>query len=232
MQRVVQRAEAEDKTDLAAEYSYEKRSVTEELDSAGKVTRTNEETYIVFPIRGVAYSRLVKIQNRSLTEKEIGEQDRKEEEFRKSLTKLDAKELAKTNQGWLDKSLVDRFAYQVESRDTIDHRPALMLSFSPKPGSQDKTVEDRVLNRLAGTLWVDEQDWEISRLKVGLTADLSLGWFGMVGSIKQLDIQFQQTRLPEGVWVPQKQTFVLRGRKVFSSMRYRTVEESSKFRKP
>ena len=148
------------------------------------------------------------------------------------MAKEDAEDLAKTNQGRLDKSLVDRFVYQVEGRGSVEQRPAFIVSFRPKPTASEKSIGDRVLSRLAGTLWVDEQDWEIARLKVGLTADLSLGLFGMVGSIKQMNIDFEQTRLPDGVWVTQKQTFALRGRKIFSSMNYRTVEESSKFHKP
>jgi hypothetical protein len=231
MERVLQRAEAEDQADSSAEYSYEKRSTVQELDASGNVTKSNAETYNVFPIRGVPYSRLVMIDDRNLTEKQLKEQDRKEEEFRNNLAKHISENAAKTNEGRLDKSLIDRFVYHVEGRGTISQRRVIIVSFRPKPDAPQKNIADRVLGRLAGTLWVDEQDWEIARLKVGLTTDLSLGLFGMVGSIKEMNIEFEQTRLPDGIWMTQKQTFALRGRKVFSSMNSRTVEESSKFRK-
>lgn len=232
MERVVKRAELDDRADPATSYTYEKHAVAQELDSAGNPQKTTEETYQVFPIGGVAYSRLIRIQNRDLTEKELKEENRKEEEFRKSLNRPSAGQDASTNHGWLDPSLVGRFVFHTEGRETVDHRSMLVLSFHPKPtGTREKTVADRVLSRLAGTLWVDEQDWEIARVKVKLTADLSLGWFGMVGSIKKLDMELTQTRLADGVWIGQKQTVALRGRKLFSSMGYRTVEESSKFRK-
>ena len=92
-------------------------------------------------------------------------------------------------------------------------------------------MTDRVLNRLAGTLWVDEADWEITRLKVHLTDELALGWFGMVGSIKQLDFELEEERLPAGDWVVKKQTLTLCGRKVLSAMRHRTIDECSDFAK-
>src|SRR5262245_61282883 len=101
MQRVVERSEADDRTAPTAEYSFEKRSIFEELDSSGKTTKTNEEVYAVFPIHGVSYSRLIRIQNRDLTEKELKEQNQNEQEFRKKLERHEFDESVKTNESWL-----------------------------------------------------------------------------------------------------------------------------------
>jgi len=233
MQKVIQRADAVARADEEGKYCYERRSVEEQLDAFGKATKTTEETYEVFPIQGFPYARLVRIQGRELTEKEIRDQNRKEDEFRKSLAKQESKQSSATNADWLDKELVDRFVFQVEDRVSFQDRQVLVLSFHPKPNrGREKTVADKVLNRLAGTLWVDEEESEIAQLKVGLTADLSLGWFGMIGSLKQFDLTLERARLADGVWVDRTQTLVLCGRKVFSPMRYRMVEESSNFRKP
>ncbi|HVV73465.1 MAG TPA: hypothetical protein VHI52_18475, partial [Verrucomicrobiae bacterium] len=116
MQNVLRRAEAEGKADPAAGYSYEKHSLVEELDAEGKPTRTTDQTYTVFPIGGVPYSRLVKVQNRSLTPREMREQDRKEAEFRKKVAGPDAEKAAKANHQDLDPALVARFDFQVERR--------------------------------------------------------------------------------------------------------------------
>lgn len=233
MSNVVRRSEDTARADEADKYCFEKRSVEEELDASGKATKTTEETYEVIPIHGIPFSRLVKIQGKELTEKQVKEQNRKEEEFRKKLAEQESGQSSTTNKDSLDKDLINRFAFQVERRENLQGRPVLVLSFRPKANrGPEKTVADKVLNRLAGTLWVDEQESEIAQLKVGLTADLSLGWFGMIGSLKQFDLTLERERLPDGVWVDRKQTLVLAGRKVFSTMRHRTVEESSKFRKP
>ena len=232
MNQVVQRSQEMARHDEADQFCYEKRSVQQELDSSGQPTKTTEELYEVVPIGGVPFPRLVKIQGKELTEKQVKEQDRKEAAFRKKAAKQEA-DPASTNKGGLDKELIDRFVFQVQKREAFKARPVLVLSFRPKsnPGPE-KSIADKVLGRLAGTLWIDEQESEIAQLKVGLTADLSLGWFGMIGSIKQFDLTLERERLPEGVWVDRKQTLVLGGRKVFSTMHYRTEEESTKFRKP
>jgi len=231
MEKVIQRSQEVARAGEADKYRYEKRSVEEELDATGKPTKTTEEIYDVIPIQGVPFERLVKVQGRDLSAKEVKEQNRKEEEFRKKVAEQDAERSSGTNDV-LNQELIDRFVFRVEARSNFLSRPVLILSFRPKPSAPEKKIADKVLKRLAGILWIDEEESEIAQLKLGLTADLSLGLFGMIGSLKQFDLTLERARLPEGVWVDRKQTLVLGGRKVFSSMHYRTVEESSNFRKP
>jgi hypothetical protein len=233
IERVVQRADDVACAGEAGKYAFEKHSISEELDTLGKATKTTERTYEVIPIQGVPFSRLVRIGNRNLTEQETKAQNRKELEFRKKVARNDAETMAEKNGDWLDKDLVDRYDFKVEGRDSFQSRPVLILSFNPRKNhGVEKTIEDKVLNRLAGTLWVDEKEAEIAQLKVGLTEDLSLGWFGAVGSLKQFDLKLVRAPLADGVWVTQKQVVMMCGRKIVSSMRHSTLEESSNFRKP
>jgi hypothetical protein len=233
MARVVQRASDSSRTLEADEYAFEKCSINEDLDNSGKPTKTEEKTYEIIPIKGVPFSRLVKIQNRNLTEKETEVQNRKEMEFRQRLAGKEGGSEGKKNKNWLDARVVDRFDFKVERRDTFGGRPVLILSFRPKAiHGPARTVEDKVLNRLTGTLWVDEQEAEISQLKVGLTEDLSLGLWGTIGSLKQFDLTLERERLADGVWVTQKQAVVMCGRKLFTSIAHRVLEESTHFRKP
>lgn len=231
MERVMERAKADDKNEAETKYSFEKQTITQELDAWGKVTKTTRKTFSVFPIDGEPYLRLIKIQDRNLTAKELEDEDRKEEQFRRKMGARNAVAGTNTNGNWLDKSVVDRFVFDVKGREMVADRSAFVLSFHPKPGQPEKTAGDKILDRLGGELWVDEKDWEIARLKVGLSKELSLGWFGMIGSLKELEIDLEQIRVADGAWLARKQTVLLAGRKVFSSMRFRTIEECSKFLK-
>ena len=231
MEKVIQRSQEAERTGEADKYRYDKRSVEEELDRSGNPTKTTEELYDVIPISGVPFERLVKVQGRELNEKEVKEQNRKEEEFRKRVAEQSTDRSSRTNDDYLNQEVVDRFVFRIEGRTNLLSRPVLILSFHPKPSAPEKKIADKVLKRLAGTLWIDEGESEIAQLKLGLTADLSLGLFGMIGSLKQFDLMLERERLPEGVWVDRKQTLVLGGRKVFSTMHFRAIEESSNFRK-
>ena len=230
MQRAVERATQVAHTGEAGKYVYEKRRVIEELDEFGNVANTTEEIYEVILIQGLPFSRLVKIQNRDLTEDEIKAENRKRQEFRQKISGRDPEQMAKRNENWLTPALVERYDFKVERRDSYQNRPVLVLPFHPKTNCKsEKAIEDKVLNRLKGTVWVDEKEAEIARVQVGLTESILLGWFGLIGSIKQCDLDLERKRLVDGVWANEKQTVVLVGRKLFSAMRYRTLEESYNF---
>jgi hypothetical protein len=229
---MVQRAEEVARANEAKKYSYEKRSHTEELDGAGKIAKTTDKLYAVVPIEGVPFSRLIKIQNRDLTEEEIQQQNRKEEEFRQRARSHHGKRKFKGEEDMLNPSLIEHYDFKTERRDCVDNRSVLVLSFRPKQAQAEKSVEDKVLNRLAGKLWVDEKEAEVIRVEVGLTEDLSLGLFGMVGSLKRFDFTMERQRLSDGVWVDKDQTAELSGRKVFTPMHFRSQEEFYNFKKP
>jgi hypothetical protein len=229
----MRRGEDETRSGEARKYTYEKHCLEAELDPNGNATKTTDEIYEVFPIQGIPFSRLVKVQNRELTPAETEEQNRKEQQFRQRLAGKNENRIAEQDHDTLNPDLVGRYDFHVERRERLDNRTMLVLSFHPKVNrGLEKTVEDRVLNRLEGSVWVDEEEAEVAQVQVRLTEDLRLGWFGMIGSIKQCDLRIERQRLPSGVWVNRSQTVLLAGRKVFTPMRYRTLEESSNFRRP
>jgi hypothetical protein len=233
IRRVLERAQATDPTAEESKYMYEKRSVSEELDATGKATKIVNKIYQVTPIEGVPFSRLIKIQNRDLTEEEREQQDRREERFRRKLTEKKSQAKRQTEQETLNSELIDRYDFKLEKRVRVDDRPVLVLTFRPKKAhAPEKTIEDKVLNRLAGQVWVDEAEAEVCQVRVGLTEDLSLGLFGMIGAIKQCNVVIGRQRLPDNVWVKKSFTVSLGGRKVLSAMGYRKVEEFYNFRKP
>ena len=74
--------------------------------------------------------------------------------------------------------------------------------------------------------------WTGSPSVKGSPEGISLGWFGMVGSLKQCDFSLENQRVADGVWLKAKQTILIAGRKVVSALRYRSTEEEYGFRKP
>jgi hypothetical protein len=230
MQKLVQRAEKTDRKGEARKYSYQKRLIKEELDGSGKTTKTAEELFTVTPIEGVPFPRLIEIQHRELTQEEVEAQDRKERQFRQKLAEHRRGAPALSEDDALNPKLIERYDFKVERRDLLKGRSVLVLSFQPAAKHfAGNSMEDKVLNQLAGTLWVDEADSEVAKLRVGLTGDLWLGWFGMAGSLKQCDIDIERQRLPNGVWVNKSQIVILGGRKILSPMRYRTIEDFFNF---
>lgn len=213
-------------------YTYEKKMIIEVIDSRGRVDKSTVKVHQVKLIAGLPFSRLIRIQGRELSEEELRKEDKREEEFRKKTTSVDMKKMAERKESWLTPELIDKFEFTVRERTILNGRPTLRLEFSPAAGiAEAKSLQDKILGRLAGSLWVDEEEAETARFSVRLQKPISLGWFGMLGSLHQFDMDVERVRMPDGVWINGKQSTHLAGRKLFSPMRVRTMEESSGFMK-
>jgi hypothetical protein len=128
--------------------------------------------------------------------------------------------------------LLDRYQFVVEKRVVLSNRPTLVLTFKPKEGNLPSgTVQDRVLNRMAGRLWIDEADADTARVEASLVEPISLGWFGFLGSLSRCDLSLERRRMPDGVWTNTKQALLIHCRKLTATMRFRTTEVCSGFQR-
>jgi hypothetical protein len=50
-----------------------------------------------------------------------------------------------------------------------------------------------------------------------------------LGSLSQCQLLLERQRMPEGVWVNAKQTLLIQCRKLTATLRFRILEESSRF---
>jgi hypothetical protein len=230
--RLMERGDKTAKVDETNHYTYTKRSFVEELDDKGKVTKSLEKIYKVMLIGGLPFPRLVKIQGRDLSPAELEKQNKKEEDFRKKVTHVDVKKKAEKKESWADREMVEKFDFKVLRRELLDGRSTFVVTFTPRGAAgTGKNIEERVLNCITGTVWIDEADDEMAKLETKLRGTLSLGWFSMFGSLTRLDIILARARMPDGVWVNTRNSFTLVGRKLFETMRFRTLEESSGFKR-
>ena len=232
IRRMIERAQAVAMDELGTHYAYEKRSLLAHLDAAGQIFKSEEKFYEVTLVAGFPFNRLVRIRGRELTSEELQREQRKEERFQQRFTSHNVTNMATRKEAWVTPQLLERYDFVVKERVVMNDRPALVLTFKPKKGKlPEKAVTDNILNRMAGTLWLDEQEAEAVKLAVNLTDSISLGWFGMLGSLSRFDLSVERMRMPEGVWVNARQILQIQYRKLTSTQRFRSTEESSEFKK-
>ena len=229
--RVLARGELVAHAPQTNHYTYEKRTVMAELDDQERVTKSTEKLFRVVLIGGLPFPHLVKVQGRELTAKELEKEDQRETAFRQRLTHVDLKKKAKRKEGLATQELVDRFDFKVTGREMIAGRATLVVTFAARAGAPDKTMEDKVFQHVSGTVWVDEEEAEVTKLDAGVRGPIPLGWFGAIGSLHKFQATMERSRMPDGVWVNLKSNFLVVARKFFSTIRTRTTEESSGFRK-
>jgi hypothetical protein len=231
LQRLLTRAELIAKAGESNHYAYEKRAVMEELDEKDRVIKSTEKHYRVELIGGLPFPRLVKIQGRELSAKELEKENQRETAFRQRVTRVDMSKKARRKEGLATQDLVDRFDFRVTKREEIEGRSTLVMTFAPRAGAPDKTMEDKIFQKVFGTVWVDEDEAEVAKLDASVRGPVPLGWFGAVGSLNKFQATVERSRMPDGVWVNRKSSFWIAARKLLSAIRTRTTEESSGFRR-
>ena len=175
--------------------------------------------------------RLVEKVGRSLTQKELKKERKREEKYRKRLADKskpdDEEDVA------FDEDLVSRYNVHRQGMVDIRGRPAYIISFEPKSGPfPTKKRRDRALNKSAGRLWIDTETYEIAQLEFELLDEVKIGW-GLFGSIKQLRGRLQQEPVdgyPE-VWLPSRFDIYMNGRIFFKTLHRNEKMEWSDFRK-
>ena len=230
--RMIERSRAVARADQGTQYTYQKRSLLERLDAKGHSLKSEEKIYQVTLIGGFPFKRLIKIQGRELSPEELRAQDTKDGKFRQKFVSADMNKRDVRKEGLVTPELLDRYQFVVEKRVILNNRPTLVLRFRPKEGQlPSSTIEDRLLNPMAGRLWIDEEDADTARLEVSLVEPVFLGWFGLLGSLTQCDLSLERQRMPDGVWINTKQALLIECRKLIATTRYRTTDESSGFKK-
>jgi len=218
LRRLVQASE--DKALAAARhaFAYEKESTTENLDADGSVKKKTVKVFRVAPVNGEPVTTLVSLNGKPAAEKE---------ESRKNAAREAGEKGSAMN---LSSNLLTRFVFTLEGTELAEGRPAWILSFVPRPGAEVSSPFDRIVNAMAGTMWVDQEDGQMSKLDLRLTSKVSF-FAGFAGAIERLNMTILQRRVEPAVWLGEAVSIDFSGRRLFSGMRFRAFETCKEFRK-
>ena len=210
-------------------YTYTKVTVTEELDSAGKVKERKEKAYRVFFEGGSTRLKLVEVNGHPANEADLKKQADNESNLRQiGGSSKSAKGDAREN--LLTPELVSRFSFKLLGQTQLNGRNAYQIAFQPKsPEPPVRRMVDRLLNRISGTIWIDADEFEIARADVRLGSEVDL-LGGVVGSLKKLAYTMTRTRVADGVWLNSFSSGDFEGRKLLDWMRIKTRSQSGNFR--
>jgi hypothetical protein len=134
---------------------------------------------------------------------------------------------------FLTGDLLKKYDFTLEGTETINGRRAYVVKF--KPQSDDLPVRamvDRVFNRMAGTVWIDADEFEVAKAKMSLQSAASFGGLlKIIGAINQLDYSVERVRLAEHVWFNRATDGDYITRKLWDTSHVRTKSECQGFQK-
>ena len=198
----------EELRDLRQDFIYQLKVVTERLDDDNKVIpdKTKTVSAKIKPGKDITYSadfnddsdsksnaspgkskvagvgagRGIKARDHN-SDDDDDDKDKQVEDAKKVNAMLDMAKIA------------PRYNYQRLNDETIRARRCLVIKFTPKKDQPFSSREEKVINKVGGTIWIDQNDFSIIQTKGKLTEEVDVAWF--LATMKALDFNYQTSEL-------------------------------------
>lgn len=192
-----------------------KRSEEEiEYDSNGKVKKDTVNEYSFFYFNGEEISTMTKKDGKALSEaeenKEIEKANKRVEEMRKEQEKKDAKEQKAKEEGKQEKDEdevgIEMFLRTCQfvnpRRERFRGQDVLVFDFEGNPEYKPRNLEEKIVQKLAGVVWVDEKAHDVARLEGYFAGDAKIAG-GLLATVqKGTGFVFEQEYVNNEVWLP------------------------------
>jgi hypothetical protein len=205
-------------------YLEQRREV--KISKLGKVTIEPPRTFQVLPdpAPGQTYKRLIAENGVPLSAEELKRRDAEhqkdialtQERLRRETPseRSDRLERVASDQRQRDQILEDAFrVYQarIEGRVAVDGQPVLIARLTPRREPDVSTREGRWMKQFEGQIWVAEADYQVVKIDMRATSDVTIGW-GVVGRIHKGSRVLYVRRRFENAWLPAETTYEASGR--------------------
>jgi hypothetical protein len=209
-----------------------------EFENDGKVKKREVTEYTFFYLDGEEISTLVKKEGKPLSE---AEQKKENEKTRKEIERLQkreakkeakeekAKEEGKDNSGEdPDIELFLRACQFVNPRrERFRGQDVLVFDFEPNPEFKPHKLAEKVVQKLAGVIWIDEKAHDVARLEAYFVGDMKIGGGLLANLQKGTSFVFEQGFVNDEVWLPTYleahvgvRVLLVKGIKVNEAIRY------------
>src|ERR1700735_1299255 len=181
-------------------YTFREVQTTRELDSSGKTKKTETEEHEVFFVNGHQIEKLVRKDGKDLTPDQARkEQDRVNKEVLKlskpSYTNPDKDEITVAR-------LLQIVRFITPRRVLLNGRDTIAFDFAGDEHAKTHGRDEEALKKVSGTIWIDEADREVSRMRATLDENYHVG-FGLLASVaKGSNMVFDQALIRNEAWLP------------------------------
>jgi hypothetical protein len=228
LQRAVERAVSATTRESRPNYAYSRHTILEDLDTKGRIKDHKDKVFDVSVEGGLTFLKLIELNGQKLSAADLKKENEREAAERQKLMDGKPGKRGDERENFLTMDLVRRFHFALSGQQDLNGRQAYVLVFDPKPNLPVKTLTDRFVNQMAGTVWIDAEDFEIARAEVHLQGEVTL-WGGIVGTLKHCRYTLERIRLGDGTWFNQTSHGIFEGRKLLEPMMIRTRSEASDF---
>jgi hypothetical protein len=189
---------------ISTEYACTKRVVEREFNDVAEPKSASDDVYALIPLGyGASFDEHIKHDGEPLS-REAGQKEEKElEKLRAEPPALKQRRFEKEQEerSYMNE-IPDAFNFRITGTEDLPTGRAWVLEATPRPGFQPKSRYAHVFPKMRGTLWIDRKDVQWVKADAVAVENVSFGLF-LFRLAKGSHILIQQTKLPDGHWVPQ-----------------------------
>ena len=176
-----------------------------EYDKTGRVTKREAKEYTFFYLDGDDISTLISKDGKPLGEQEQRKENEKTQKEIREHEKKDAKEKGNGKKDDEDPGIevfLRACQFVNPRRERFRGQDVLVFDFEPNPEFKAHKLVEKVVQKLAGVVWIDEKSHDVARLEAYFVGDFKLA-AGMLANLqKGTSFVFEQAFINNEVWLP------------------------------
>jgi len=184
-----------------------------EFESDGQIKKRELKEYTFFYLNGEEVSTLTKKEGKPLSEEEAKKENEKTQKQIKELQKNEAKKEAKEEkakeEGKKDENdepgievFLRASQFVNPRRERFRGQDVLVFDFEPNPEFKAHKLVEKVVQKLAGVVWIDEKAHDVARLEAYFTGDMKFAGGLLANLQKGTSLVFEQAYVNDEVWLP------------------------------
>jgi hypothetical protein len=185
-----------------------------EFEKDGKVKKTTLNEYSFFYLNGDEVSTLVKKDGKPLSDAEQKKENEKTQKEIADIQKREAKQEAKDEkakeEGKKEKSDddvdIETFLRACQfvnpRRERFRGEDVLVFDFEPNPEYKPHKMVEKIIQKLAGVIWIDEKAHDVARLEAYFVGDFRFAGGLLANLQKGTSFIFEQAYVNNEIWLP------------------------------
>jgi outer membrane lipoprotein-sorting protein len=180
----------------------------------GKGKQAQRREYTFFYLNGQEVSTLVKKDGKPLSDEEQRKENEKTQkeiqEIQKREEKKEAKDEKAKEEGKKEKedddvgieTFLRTSQFVNPRRERFRGQDVLVFDFEPNPEYKARNLVERLVQKLAGVVWIDEKAHDVARLEAYFVGDMRIGGGLLANLQKGTSFVFEQAFINNEVWLP------------------------------
>ena len=187
-------------------YTYTKLEEETELDGRGQVRSKHAQEYEVFYVNGNEIQKLVARDGKSLSPSELQKEEGRVQKQVLQYTSANPKPPSRREEEEEDELHISTFLRAAKfanlRQETFRGQDVLAMDVEPNPGYHPRNLDERLVQKLEGTIWIDRRAHQVVRLQAHLSSTAKIA-AGLLGSVGQGSAAvFEQSLINNEVWLP------------------------------